>query len=868
MDVKAANAQDPGMPTSPASSSPRTQHSATHEHNVPPVESSARSPESVPGASTAPAGSPAASIVSMPSSASGPASPRTGAPNLPDPRGADLVGERSALPPKSHKGSGGDAPGQAAKPEGGDTLFIDAVLEQTYRHLFGPTSQPAAPPRQQVVSISGLTEKLSYLKPADLKLVKEAFHFSDEAHLGQYRQSGEPYITHPVAVAEICAGWKLDVQSIMAALLHDVIEDQGVTKSELAEKFGPKVAELVDGLTKLDKLEFQSREQAQAESFRKMLLAMARDVRVILVKLADRTHNMRTLDHVPPEKRRRIAGETMEIYAPIAHRLGLNTTYRELQELSFRIGSPFRYATLEKAVKAARGNRREVVSRILETAQRALTDAGIPAEMTGREKTLYSIYRKMHDKQLSFSQVLDVYGFRVVVDTQMQCYMTMGALHSLYKPMPGKFKDYIAIPKINGYQSLHTTLVGPFGTPVEFQIRTREMNQIAEAGVAAHWMYKQHQDEPDRAQQQAHQWLQSLLDIQSQTGDSQEFLEHVKIDLFPDAVYVFTPKGEIRALPRGATALDFAYAVHSDLGNQCVAVKINNELLPLRTELKNGDIVEVVTAPYSKPNPAWLTFVRTGKARAAIRHFLKTAKLDEAIQLGERLLEQALRQLGIDMKAVSAQVWERIVQWTGNKAREDVFADLALGRRVAAVVARRIEILLQEGGHEGDEALMAAMHTFAGEEAPAVTVSGDEGMAMVFSSCCRPIPGDPIVGYIGKGEGLQIHVQECRVAKRLHGKDPEHWIDVMWAEHTTRAFDVSIKVLVRNTKGILARVAADLTSADANVAHVSMEQEGDQEATYMTFLIQVHDRVHLADVMRALRRNPDVIRIARDRGGD
>ncbi len=778
------------------------------------------------------------------------------------------MGERAALPPKSHKGASADAPEQAATPEGADTLFIDAVLEQTYRHLFGPTSQPAAPPRQQVVSISGLTEKLSYLKPADLKLVKEAFHFSDEAHLGQYRQSGEPYITHPVAVAEICAGWKLDVQSIMAALLHDVIEDQGVTKSELAEKFGPKVAELVDGLTKLDKLEFQSREQAQAESFRKMLLAMARDVRVILVKLADRTHNMRTLDHVPPEKRRRIAGETMEIYAPIAHRLGLNTTYRELQELSFRIGSPFRYATLEKAVKAARGNRREVVSRILETAQRALTDAGIPAEMTGREKTLYSIYRKMHDKQLSFSQVLDVYGFRVVVDTQMQCYMTMGALHSLYKPMPGKFKDYIAIPKINGYQSLHTTLVGPFGTPVEFQIRTREMNQIAEAGVAAHWMYKQHHDEPDRAQQQAHQWLQSLLDIQSQTGDSQEFLEHVKIDLFPDAVYVFTPKGEIRALPRGATALDFAYAVHSDLGNQCVAVKINNELLPLRTELKNGDIVEVVTAPYSKPNPAWLTFVRTGKARAAIRHFLKTAKLDEAIQHGERLLEQALRQIGIDMHAVSAQVRERIVQWTGNKAREDVFADLALGRRVAAVVARRLEILLQEGGHDGDAALMAAVHTFAGEDAPAVTVSGDEGMAMVFSSCCRPIPGDPIVGYIGKGEGLQIHVQECRVAKRLHGKDPEHWIDVMWAEHTTRAFDVSIKVLVRNTKGILARVAADLTSADANVAHVSMEQEGDQEATYMTFLIQVHDRVHLADVMRALRRNPDVIRIARDRGGD
>lgn len=801
--------------------------------------------------------------------------PRTGAPNLPDPRGHEIVGERAVAvqakdtrTPKRRASSINpvDSNSDQRNEESGEPgLFIDAVLAQSYRHLFGPTSQPAAPPRQQVVSIAGLTEKLQYLKPADIKLIREAFHFSDEAHLGQYRQSGEPYITHPVAVAELCADWMLDAQSIMAALLHDVMEDQGVTKTELAEKFGPKVAELVDGLTKLDKLEFQSREQAQAESFRKMLLAMARDVRVILVKLADRTHNMRTLDHVPAEKRRRIALETMEIYAPIAHRLGLNSTYRELQELSFKVGSPFRYATLDKAIRAARGNRREVVSRILESAQRALRDAGIPAEMSGREKTVYSIYNKMHEKQLSFSQVLDVYGFRVVVDTQMQCYMAIGALHSLYKPMPGKFKDYIAIPKVNGYQSLHTTLVGPFGTPVEFQIRTREMHQIAEAGVAAHWMYKQQNEEFTEVQKHAHQWLQSLLDIQSQTGDSQEFLEHVKIDLFPDAVYVFTPKGEIRNLPRGATALDFAYAVHSDIGNQCVAVKINGELLPLRTELKNGDIIEVTTAPYSKPNPAWLSFVRTGKARAAIRHYLKTQQLHEAIQLGERLLEQATRVLGIDLATLPQAAWDNMIQWTGNKTRDDIFADLALGRRVAAVVARRIEIVLHELGHEPSATAQMLPGVALGEESPAVAVTGDEGMSMILSPCCRPIPGDVIVGYLGKGEGLQIHVQDCKVAKRLHSKDPEHWIDVMWAPRISRVFDVSIKVMVHNVKGILARVTADLTAADANVAHVSMEPEMGQEASFMQFVIQVSDRSHLANVIRALRRNPDVIRIARDR---
>src|SRR6516225_5241588 len=536
-----------------------------------------------------------------------------------------------------------DSPSSARK-------YIDAVLEQSFRHLFGPTATPEQPRRHDVVSIANLTSALSgYLQPEEIKDIKAAFHFSDEAHLGQYRQSGEPYITHPVAVAEICAGWNLDDQSIMAALLHDVMEDQGVTKAELAERFGAKVAELVDGLSKLDKMEFRNREEAQAENFRKMLLAMARDVRVILVKLADRLHNMRTLGAVPPEKRRRVARETIDIYAPIAHRLGLNNTYRELQDLSFANFNPHRYATLEKAVKAARGNRREVVGKILESVQRAIADAKLDAEVTGREKTIFSIYKKMRDKQLSFSQVLDVYGFRVVVESALECYTCLGALHALYKPVPGKFKDYIAIPKVNGYQSLHTTLVGPFGAPIEFQVRTRKMHEIAEAGVAAHWLYKNGGADLNDVQKRAHQWLKSLLDIQSEVGDSSEFLEHVKIDLFPDAVYVFTPKSKILALPRGATPVDFAYAIHSDVGDHCVAAKVNNEPVALRTELRSGDVVEVITAPGARPNPAWLNFVRTGRARSKIRHYLKNMEQEESRELGEKMLAQALRAEGLSL---------------------------------------------------------------------------------------------------------------------------------------------------------------------------------------------------------------------------
>lgn len=746
--------------------------------------------------------------------------------------------------------------------------ILAAILEQSSRHLFGPTSQPAHPPKPQVVSIAGLIEKISHLKPDEIALVKKAFQYADSAHLGQYRQSGEPYITHPLAVAELCASWRLDAPSIMAALLHDVIEDTGSTRQELVEIFGGKVAELVEGLTKLDKLEFQSQAEAQAESFRKMFMAMARDVRVILVKLADRLHNMRTLDATTLVKRKRVALETSEIYSPIAHRLGLNLVYRELQDLSFRHASPFRYATLDKAIKKARGNRKEMVAKILDSARMTLSKSALEADLRGREKTLYSIYMKMRQKHLSFSQVLDVYAFRVTVKSIDECYRALGVLHALYKPMPGKFKDYIAIPKLNGYQSLHTTLVGPFGMPVEFQIRTQDMHRVAEEGVAAHWAYKDGDDHLTEMQTRAHQWLQSLVDIQDNSGDSQEFLEHVKIDLFPDAVYVFTPKGQIRALPRGATALDFAYAVHSDLGNECVGAKVNGVQLPLRTELKNGDIIEISSTPNSQPNPVWLTFVKTGKARAAIRHYLKTRRYSEAIQLGERLLSQALRQQGGDAALVTDEIWEKLLHWTGSKSREELCADIAMGHRVPAVMAKRVEMLIRESkGHSEQMRLDTSEWETSSNEIPehkqAIMIDGNAGESVSFPACCHAIPGDNITGYLGKGEGLQIHTHECRQGQRLHHRDPDHWIDVVWAEDIQRSFDVLIRVDVKNAKGVLARIAGTLTSADANIAHVAMDDRFSESAVGIRFVIQVESRYHLAKVMRRLRQNQDVLKITR-----
>ena len=692
-------------------------------------------------------------------------------------------------------------------------------------------------------------EWAGYLKPEDVTRLETAYHFSEAAHNGQYRASGDPYISHPLAVANILAQLHLDPQALTAALLHDVVEDTSVTKTEISRKFGKPVAELVDGVSKLDRIEFETSEQAQAENFRKMLLAMARDVRVMLIKLADRLHNMRTLDAVPAAKRKRVARETLEIYAPIANRLGLNAIYQELEDLSFRYLYPARNRVLSKALKAARGNRREVVGKVGETIKKRLKQDGIDAVLHGREKHLFSIYRKMREKHLSFAKVLDVFGFRIIVKDVPSCYLVLGALHGLYKPIPGTFKDYIAIRKANGYQSLHTTLFGPFGSPIEVQIRTHEMHKIAEAGVASHWLYKSSDASLNELQKKTHQWLQSLLEIQSGGGDSIEFLEHLKVDLFPDEVYVFTPKGKILSLPRGATAVDFAYAVHTDIGNRCVAVKINDELVPLRTELRNGDRVEIITASHAKPNPLWLNYVITGRARSHIRHFLKTVQSQESAQLGERLLNQALAAVQPGVAEITEAQWNKLLKETGAKSRTDILADIGLGKRLSAVVARR---LLSRGESTAEER----------KSAGPVLIRGSEGMAVQFAQCCMPIPGDPIIGLINKGQGMVIHTHDCPAIAKTRA-DPDKVFDVDWAPETKKLFNVSIKLVAMNQRGVLAKVAAEIAEADSNIDNVAVDpQEGDQYAT-LQFTLQVANRLHLAQIMRALRRLPEVIRITR-----
>ena len=742
----------------------------------------------------------------------------------------------------------------AAKPAGSRSRSAKPHPSDTHEAEPPAGGFASAPDGRQIVTLASLTQLAeAYLSPEDLRRIREAYRFSDDAHLGQFRTSGEPYISHPIEVAKICAGWKLDTESLMAALLHDVMEDTGASKQALIERFGPQVADLVDGLSKLDRIQFESKEQQQAESFRKMLLAMARDVRVILIKLADRLHNMRTLDAVDPVKRRRIAAETLDIYAPIANRLGLRKLYLELLDQSFKHRHPTRYRVLRKAMLAARGNRREVLSRILEAVQKSLPESGVTAEVYGREKALYGIYRKMKDKHLSFSQVLDIYGFRVVVETKAQCYLALGALHSTFKPVPGRFKDYVAIPKVNGYQSLHTTLVGPFGTPVEFQIRSREMQRTAEAGVAAHWLYKAEKETFSDLQKRTHQWLQSLLDIQSQTGDSLEFIEHVKVDLFPDAVYVFTPRGQIRALPRGATIIDFAYSVHTDIGDTAVSAKVNQLTVPLRTELQNGDVVEVITDAGSRPNPAWLAFVRTGKARAEIRHVLRTLNLAESVDLGKRLLEQSLASLRIDAGAMDPATLERGARDAGARSLDELYADIGLGKRLAQVVARTIALQFSTK--------TAAAALIMPRLAP-IFVHGSEGSAVQYSNCCHPLPGDQIVGHLRGGHGLALHRHDCDTAIRQRIKDAERWIDVQWAEDVTGLYLCGIEVLVSDDRGVLGKVAAEISSAEANIVNVAMDAQSDKTAT-LRFSVQVRDRVHLAQVMRNLRRLSEAKRISR-----
>lgn len=701
---------------------------------------------------------------------------------------------------------------------------------------------------------SPLTQLIrKYLNEEEVQLVWQAYRYADQAHAGQTRKTGEPYITHPISVACILARLHLDLPTLLAALLHDVVEDTEVDSAAITERFGKQVADLVDGLTKLDKVELQTATQAQAENFRKMLLAMSQDVRVILVKLADRLHNMQTLDAMRSEKQKRIARETLDIYAPIANRLGLNPIYHELEDLSFKYLYPNRYRVIDKAIRTARGHRKEVVSKIQEAIQNQLTQYQIEYDVEGREKHLYSIYKKMSEKAMKLSQIGDIYGFRVIVKDTAACYLALGALHALYKPIPGRFKDYIAIPKANGYQSLHTTLFGPFGTPIEVQIRSQEMHNIADAGVAAHWLYKTTDAHLTKLQQQTHQWLQRLVEIQTESDDSHEFLENFKVDLFPDEVYVFTPKGNIMALPRGSTAVDFAYAVHSDVGNSCVAVKINNELAPLRTEMRNGDHVEIITAPLAKPNPAWLNYVVTGKARSHIRHYLKTVKVEESAQLGERMLNVALRAMHIEPAALTDKQWQKVMNDYGVKTRQAILTDIGLGKRNSLMVAHQ----LVAHPAEAEEKSAKVLDT--------ITIRGSEGMAVQFAQCCRPIPGDPILGFINKDKGLVIHTHDCPAIRKFK-LDPEKWLDVEWDADPKKLFSVNLRVTVVDERSMLAKIAATISNADANIDNVSVETSDGSQYSNVNFTVQVHNRVHLATLIRNLRKIQQIVRINRVKG--
>ena len=730
-----------------------------------------------------------------------------------------------------------------------------------------------------------LEAQLGYLSPADVDQVRAAYRFADHAHCGQLRHNSEPYITHPLAVASLCAEWKLDSSALMAALLHDVMEDCGIAKTELAKRFGAPVADLVDGLTKLDKLQFHTREEGQAESFRKMLLAMARDVRVILIKLADRTHNMRTMSDMPRHKWRRIATETQEIYAPIAHRLGFNRVYNELQDLAFRYFQPWRYTVLEKALAKARSRRRDLIETVQQAVQGALCRGGLTARVTGREKTLHAIYHAMEDGRKSFAQVSDVYGLRVILPNTIQCYTALGLLHQLYQPVPGRFRDHIAIPKVNGYQSLHTTVAGPAGLSIECQIRTEIMDMVAESGVTAHWLYQVGRKDappngppPDDAAPTAApiaelgtRWLQSLLDIQNETHDSAEFWDNVKVDLFPDAIYVFTPKGKVTALPQGATPVDLAYAIHSDIGDHAVSAKVNGEQVPLRTELVSGDVVEIITAPVSTPNPAWLGFVRTGKARSKIRHHLKSLQQDQSRELGERLLAQALRAEGLHQppgqQPEQTPLWDQLAHFTGSRSREDMLSNIGLGKCSASAVAKHLVALLAAQGIKPDALLLTRERYTAHESLSqgAVLLDGAQNVSIRYAGCCLPVPGDPVIGYLGRGEGLVVHTEDCSVARRLRQKDVEHVVTVAWADDPVRPFTAGIVVTVSNETGVLARVASTLARQDVGIAHLSMPTDDTQSVLNLRLTVKVKHRAQLEAALRALRRTPSVSRAERIR---
>ena len=697
--------------------------------------------------------------------------------------------------------------------------------------------------------ISDLCELLeSYLPSEQVREVYRAYLFGAEAHEGQHRKTGEPYIYHPVAVARILAGMHMDYQSIAAAILHDVIEDTGTPKEQVEAEFGEEITALVDGVSKLTQIRFESQAEAQAENFRKMLLAMVRDIRVIIVKLADRLHNMRTLGVMRPDKRRRIARETLDIYAPIANRLGMNQVRIELEELGFAAHYPMRYRVLSDAVRRARGNRKEILNKIEAAVSQRLIQEGLNSRLLSREKHLYSIYRKIRDRVGSFREVFDVYAFRLVVDSVDTCYRALGSMHNLYKPVPGKFKDYIAIPKSNGYQSLHTVLFGPYGVPIEVQIRTEDMDRVAEAGIAAHWLYKTGDRPGNNAQTRAREWLRELLEMQQNAGDSLEFLENVKIDLFPDEVYVFTPAGEIMELPRGATAVDFAYAVHSEIGNTCIAAKIDRRLAPLRTQLLNGQSVEIITASGAHPNPAWLNFVSTAKARSNIRHYLKNLQLDEAVVLGERMLDRALQNLSSSLQDIDVEPLQLLLEECGFESPYQLYADIGLGNRMAMLVARRLVPVDDELDTDNTESRPLA-------------IRGTEGMVIHFARCCWPIPGDEITGFVSKGRGLVIHRENCKNLGEVQSK-PDRWIDVEWQDEVEGEFAAEIRVDVSNQRGVLATVAAQIAETGSNIENISIE-ERDGLDTLLNFTVTVTGRKHLARVMRCIRHIPDVMHVSR-----
>ena len=706
------------------------------------------------------------------------------------------------------------------------------------------------PGGRRSTGISQLLDKLeAYLSPAQVERVREAYDFGAEKHQGQKRVSGEPYITHPVAVADILADLRLDADTLVAAILHDVIEDTPTAKAEIASIFGQVVAELVDGVSKLDQIQFKNRQEAQAESFRKMLLAMVRDIRVIMVKLADRMHNMRTLGVMPPVKRRRSARETLEIYAPIAERLGLYAVKLELEDLGFRALYPYRYKVLERELKRARGNQKEFIAKIAETFKGALKKATIEGAVEGREKHLYSIYKKMQNKKISLNEMVDVYGFRIIVENADVCYRVLGLVHSVYKPMPGRFKDYIAIPRVNGYQSLHTTLFGPNGVPIEVQIRSEQMHRVAESGIAAHWKYKSGGDtfggvEHDRARE----WLASLVQIQ-EGGSSEEFLESVKVDLFPDKVYVFTPKGKILRLPTGATTVDFAYAIHTDVGNRCVAAKVDRRLVPLRTPLRNGQTVEIITAKGAKPNPSWSSFLVTAKARAAIRQYLKNLKKGDALELGRRLLGLALEEFSLNLKKIPAAQIDAVVKELNLRDADELYEKIGLGERLAPLVARR----LQPANGEGEPG-----HVHAGGP---LMIAGTEGLLVTYARCCFPIPNDPIMAYLSAGRGVMIHRQNCGNLAEYR-KQPDKWLSVAWESTRGRLFSSEIQLEINNRVGVLAAVASSIAGTETNIDQVSLE-ERDVNSSSLKFQVQVRDRKHLARVIRTVRRMPDVQRVSR-----